>query len=187
MAQNNNQQQQNTSSAFEKEDAYRSLEMVNTWINNLDTKVSFALALVGVLIGVIFSEGLPNAFQRISEVPKLAELNGGEIIAALLVGILYLTSFCSVYSFMMAIIARVKNENNAPSIFFFCSIGAIGLQNYKDKVNHLTEAQLLEDLEEQIHANSKICSKKAKWYNKGIKLLVSTIILWFICMTFQLI
>ena len=96
MAQNNNQQQQNTSSAFEKEDAYRSLEMVNTWINNLDTKVSFALALVGVLIGVIFSEGLPNAFQRISEVPKLAELNGGEIIAALLVGILYLTSFCSV-------------------------------------------------------------------------------------------
>lgn len=30
MAQNNNQQQQNTSSAFEKEDAYRSLEMVNT-------------------------------------------------------------------------------------------------------------------------------------------------------------
>lgn len=49
MAQNNNQQQQNTSSAFEKEDAYRSLEMVNTWINNLDTKVSFALALVGAL------------------------------------------------------------------------------------------------------------------------------------------
>ena len=82
---------------------------------------------------------------------------------------------------------RVKNENNAPSIFFFCSIGEMGLQNYKDKVNHLTEAQLLEDLEEQIHANSKICSKKAKWYNKGIKLLVSTIILWFICMTFQLI
>lgn len=186
MAQNNSQQQ-NTSSAFEKEDAYRSLEMINTWISNLDTKVSFALALVGVLIGVIFSEGLPNAFQRISEVSKLAELNGGEIIAALLVGVLYLTSFCSVYNFMMAIIARIKNENNAPSIFFFGSIGAMGLQNYKDKVNHLTETQLLEDLEEQIHTNSKICSKKAKWYNKGIKLLVSTIILWFICMTFQLI
>lgn len=62
MVQNNNQQQQNIGSAFEKEDAYRSLEMVNTWISNLDTKVSFALALVGVLTGVIFSEGLPNAF-----------------------------------------------------------------------------------------------------------------------------
>ena len=49
---------------------------------------------------------------------------------------------------------------------FFCSIGAMGLQNYKDKVNHLTEAQLLEDLEEQIHANSKICSKRQNGITK---------------------
>ena len=46
-----------------------------------DTKVSFALALAGVLIGVIFEKGMPSAFERITEVSKLAELSGREIIA----------------------------------------------------------------------------------------------------------
>lgn len=52
MAQNDNQQQENR--AFKKEDAYETLGIINTWIGNMDTKVSFALALAGVLIGVIF-------------------------------------------------------------------------------------------------------------------------------------
>lgn len=86
-------------------------------VGNMDTKVSFALALAGVLIGVIFEKGMPSAFERITEVSKLAELSGGEIIAAILVALLYLSSFISILCFMLSIIARVKNLNNAPSIF----------------------------------------------------------------------
>ncbi len=185
MAQNNNQQQVNA--AYTKEDAYQSLEMINTWISNIDTKVSFALALVGVLIGIIFASGFPKALQRICEVSKLAELSGGEIIASLFVILLYIVSFLSIISFMFAIIARVKNLNNAPSIFFFGSIGVMSLQNYTDKVNQMTEDQIIRDLEEQIHTNSRICSQKAKWYNIGIKFLMVMIVLWFICMVFRLI
>ena len=47
MAQNDNQQQENR--AFKKEDAYETLGIINTWIGNMDTKVSFALALAGVV------------------------------------------------------------------------------------------------------------------------------------------
>lgn len=94
------------------------------------------------LIGMIFSGGLPNAFQRITEISKLSELNGGEIFAALLVGLLYCANFLSIVSFMWAIIARVKNMNNVPSLFFFGSIGAIELQNYRDKANYITEQEI---------------------------------------------
>lgn len=187
MTQSINQQQQNTNLVYTKEDAYQSLGMINTWISNIDTKVSFALALVGVLVGIIFSTGLPNAWQRISEVSKIAELNGGEIIAAILVCLLYIVSFLSLVCFMLAIIARVKNLNNAPSIYFFGSIGGMELQYYKDKVNQITEQHIIEDLEEQIHTNSRICSKKAKWYNIGVNFLAATVVLWFICMAFRLI
>lgn len=183
----NNSGQQSINQAYKKEDAYQTLGIVNTWISNLDTKVSFALALVGVLIGIIFSSGLPNAFQRVTEVSKLAELSGGEIIAAILVSMLYLVSFLSTVSFMLAIIARVKNLNNAPSIFFFGSISEMELHNYRDRANQITEEEIIKDLGEQIYTNSRICSQKAKWYNIGIKLLVTTIVLWFICMTFRLI
>lgn len=185
MTQNN--QQSNINQSYKKEDAYQSLGMINTWINNIDTKVSFALALSGVLIGIIFSAGLPNAWKKVSEVSKLAELNGGEIIASILVFLLYIVSFLSILFFMLAIIARVKNLNNALSIFFFGSIGKMKLHDYEDKVSKITDQQIIEDLVEQIHTNSRICSKKAQWYNLGIKFLVATILLWFICMTFRLI
>ena len=33
---------------LKKEDAYETLGIINTWIGNMDTKVSFALALAGV-------------------------------------------------------------------------------------------------------------------------------------------
>lgn len=179
--------QQNVKQAYKKEDAYQTLGIINTWISNLDTKVSFALALIGVLTSMIFSEGLPNAFQRVTEISKLAELNGGEIIAAILVFSLYLVSFVSILYFMLAIMAKIKNTNNAQSIFFFGSLSGMEPLQYKDIVKNMTEQQIIEDLEEQIHTNSIICSKKAKCYNTGIKFSVATIILWFICMTFRLI
>lgn len=186
MAQNDNQQQENR--AFKKEDAYETLGIINTWIGNMDAKVSFALALAlaGVLIGVIFEKGMPSAFERIIEVSKLAELSGGEIIAVILVALLYLSSFISILCFMLSIIARVKNLNNAPSIFFFGSIGNMTLENYKSAVKDMDEKEMIDDLEEQIHTNSKICSLKAKWYNKGIRFLLVTVVLWFVCMIFQL-
>ena len=185
MENDNNQTQENR--AFKKEDAYETLGIINTWIGNMDIKVSFALALAGVLIGVIFEKGMPSAFERITEVSKLAELSGGEIIAAILVALLYLSSFISILCFMLSIIARVKNLNNASSIFFFGSIGNMTLENYKSAVKDMDEKEMIDDLEEQIHTNSKICSLKAKWYNKGIKFLLATVILWFVCMIFQLI
>lgn len=77
--------------------------------------------------------------------------------------------------------------NNAPSIFFFGSIGNMTLENYKNAVKDMDEKEMIDDLEEQIHTNSKICSLKAKWYNMGIKFLLLTVILWFVCMIFQLI
>ena len=185
MSQNTNQQHENK--AFKKEDAYETLGIINTWIGNMDTKVSFALALAGVLIGVIFEKGMPDAFKRIAEVSKLSELSGGEIISAILVSLLYLSSFISILCFMLSIIARVKNLNNAPSIFFFFSIGNMKLENYKSAVKNMEEKEIVDDLEEQIHTNSKICSLKAKWYNKGIRFLLVTVVLWFVCMIFQLI
>ena len=106
MAQNDNQQQENR--AFKKEDAYETLGIINAWIGNMDTKVSFALALAGVLIGVIFEKGMPSVFERITEVSKLAELSGGEIIAAILVALLYLSSFISILCFMLSVDALLK-------------------------------------------------------------------------------
>lgn len=182
MAQNNQSNQEYT-----KEDAYQTLKMINTWIGNIDTKVSFALALVGVLVGSIFGTGLPSALKIVSKISKLEELNGGEIIGAILVCLLYVISFISILCFLLAIMAKIKNTNNTQSVFFFGTIATMKLLDYKTKLSNMSQQEVLEDLEEQIHTNSMICIKKAKCYNIGIKFLLATIVLWFICMTFRLI
>ena len=71
MAQNDNQQHEYK--AYKKEDAYETLGIINTWIGNMDTKVSFALTLAGVLIGVIFEKGMPNALKAIGKVTTITK------------------------------------------------------------------------------------------------------------------
>ena len=185
MLKEGNQHQQKL--AFDKEDAYETLGIINTWIGNIDTKVSFSLSLSGALISVIFDKGMPRIFKRIAEVSNLQVLSGGDLIGALLVALLYLSSFISILCFMLSIIARVNNPSNAQSVFFFGSIGNMTLVNYKSSVKDMEEQDIINDLEEQIHTNSVLCSLKAKWYNRGMKYLLATVILWFICMIFQLI
>ena len=40
---------------YDEDKAYKSLENINSWINNSDTKVSIILGLLGVIFTVIFS------------------------------------------------------------------------------------------------------------------------------------
>lgn len=173
-------------SGYTKDDSYKTLQTINTWISNIDTKVSFTLAFIGVISTLIFKSEKPNALKRVCEVSKLGELNGGEVIGAILVVILYILSFMSIICFMLAITARVKNENNNKSIFFFGSIASMSLLEYKEKIDGMSEKNIVEDLLEQIHTNSKICSKKVKYYNLGNKILLLMLVVWFICTSFRL-
>ncbi|MCQ2014613.1 MULTISPECIES: Pycsar system effector family protein [Clostridium] len=173
-------------SDYTKDDSYKTLQTINTWISNIDTKVSFTLAFIGVISTLIFKSEQPNALERVCEVSKLGELNGGEVIGAILVVILYILSFMSIICFMLAITARVKNENNNKSIFFFGSIASMSLSEYKEKINGISANNIVEDLQEQIYTNSKICSKKVKFYNLGNKILLLMIVVWFICTSFRL-
>lgn len=92
---------------YTKEDVYRTLDMINNWINNIDTKVSFALALAGILMGFIFNMTLSD--------------NEGTMVLVLTL-LLYIANFGALLYFVLAITARVDNPNNAQSIFFFGSI-----------------------------------------------------------------
>lgn len=141
---------------YTKEDVYRTLDMINNWINNIDTKVSFALALAGILMGFIFNMTLSD--------------NEGTMVLVLTL-LLYIANFGALLYFVLAITARVDNPNNAQSIFFFGSISTFKLVDYIEKTNNITEQEILEDLKEQVHTNSLICNKKVKHFIRGIKFL----------------
>lgn len=172
------------SDSFNREDAYKSLTMINTWISNIDTKTSIMIALEGVLLGFVFSSSnAPNMhyfyYQR-----WLLLFSFSNFIALVLVFSFYIISFLSMLFFMLVLIARVDKGN---SIYFFGSIANMEFTEYEQKVSSISKNELLIDLKSQIHINSKICTKKAGSYNKGNKLLIATIALLFINKMFGLI
>ncbi|APU87010.1 hypothetical protein [Clostridium botulinum] len=87
-------------SNYNREDAYKTLEIINLWIGNIDTKISFVLAFMAVLIGFIFTKGLPNSFQNVAD-KKLLELKGIDILGILIVLSLYCTSLISIIFFCL--------------------------------------------------------------------------------------
>ena len=180
MAQNNDKKK-----IFDKEDAYRTLELTNSWVSNVDTKISFALALVGSLSAFIFKGGLPNAIQNVIDKGKFSSLTGGDVITVIIVVLLYIACLSSILCLLLGMVSRIKA--NGDSLFFFGTIGAKKFEEYEKKILYFEEEHILKDLLEQIHTNSKICKKKMWFYNKGIHILISTVVLWFICMVFHLI
>lgn len=168
---------------YSREDAYQSLEMVNSWINNVDSKVSYALAFIGVIIGFVFIQGTPKAFTNISQAD---EITCRMLLESILVVLLYIASFLAIVFLVLAIIARTQFQTSKRSAFFFGTIANEEKNSYVERVTKMSEKEIIEDILGQVHINSGICLRKMKLYNIGITFFTISIILCFICMIFHL-
>lgn len=162
-----------------REGAEFALEQVNSWINNVDGKVSNALAFSGILIGFILVQGTPQAFTELTAMEGIGFVS---LLKAALVVSLYVVSLVAICFFLYAILCRVTVPSGIKSHLFFGSIQDITYQEYCKEFMALTEDAYITELLEQIHTNSTICSKKAAYYNQGIKALFVAVILCFVCM-----
>lgn len=174
---------------FSKEDAYKLLAIINTWISNFDSKSSLALGLLGVIMGFVFKGDKPILLPQLLKLLKLEEVSGYEIIVAIMIIGLHLSIIIAIIRFMIVITARINNPNKSTlkSKFFFGSICDFELDDYKNNISFMTDKDIINDLVEQIHTNSNICTIKAKNYKLGIYALFSTILFYFLCKILNLI
>ena len=52
---------------FNHDDAYKTLETINMWINNVDTKAATVLGIVGVAFSIVFSSDTARIVKHIVE------------------------------------------------------------------------------------------------------------------------
>lgn len=168
---------------------FATLGIINSWISNTDSKISFMLAFLGVLSGFIFNSGLPQAYQSIGSIESIDNLSGGQIIGVILVTSLYMLLVLSCFKFLSALTAKLKGTNsnlNHSSLFFFGSISNHSLEVYTNKYLELTEEEAMKQVLEQVYTNSEICTQKLKDYNDGMKFTKWMTAIWFVCSIFQL-
>ncbi|MBU7218583.1 hypothetical protein [Staphylococcus gallinarum] len=150
------------------------LETIRSWINNCDTKVSFALTFEVFLLGFIFSN---DNLKNLTEIKKEINLYSIILLVSFLITMMFLL-FALVH-FYKTLKANTNFEGNYPnmkSVLYYGSISDGDFNHFRQNVNNLDIYKLNQDYLMQIHINSVICQKKFDNYNKGLKYLFISLI-----------
>lgn len=158
---------------IESEDLNIIFDRINNWINNCDTKSSIVLSFVGIILGIIFTTDY---------ITKLFEIYKKIYLSTNLVNLLFLLfSIGSIICIIKGIIhlilcirAKIDINNEygliTDSLIYYKSIAVnSNYKEYEEKMDKLNQDTLKKEIISQIYINSKICTKKFKNYNIGLK------------------
>jgi len=141
---------------------FRSLELINRWIENADTKASIILGFSGVFLGF---------FIKWMEKFLNLELINYCLIKFILIstiGVTCLILLClGIYSLFQVLFPNVKEH--CPSIFYFSSISNLKLEEFINKIKSIKDDEIEDDLINQIYINAKIANAKFTNLSTGIK------------------
>lgn len=167
--------------SYTKEDAYRTLENITSWIQNCDNKVSILLASYIVIIAT---------FLGLDYINKIVDILNYMFTNTNLFSILYIHIFITSiifivigFAFLIRVLFPKMNLNKfkhtkSNSILYFSSISKIDNVNvYKKIVKNYSEKNLYDDILSQIYINSTICNDKFKKYKNGLLFSILGIIL----------
>lgn len=153
---------------MKKEDLWKNFENINKWINNCDSKSMILFGFIGA-IGFLLNKELFNV--DFSQLGILIWLN------IILVTIFVLTYMGAIYYLFKSINPNITGKYN--SLIFF---GNITSKNYKKFDNELNDKnyKIEEDLQKQVHINSKIVVQKYSNFKRSLFLLGGSLIVYVI-------
>ena len=148
------------------DDEFKTLEIINFWIANCDTKTSILLAIYGVVLSLSLSSDKIRLLRNIV-VACFATQSMGNVLYF----IFLLTSigifFFGLYKLIRVLLPKIDLQN--PSVMFFGSVARIpSLNEYKLKVDTISDEELHKDLLGQIYAAAKICNQKFQNQKAGL-------------------
>lgn len=169
--------------------AEKTIDRINFWLGNVDSKVSFVLSFAGIFLGFIFaSDSITKSIEEYIKFITSNDLTFGKFIFSCIALLLFIASMVfmgiSIYNLLGALKGRINPDTyiqanlETKSILFWGSIAnSTNYTAYKQKMDSLTDVNLSNDLKSQAYINSLICSKKFELYNKAINKLTWGIIL----------
>lgn len=165
------------------EESIRNLERVNYWISNCDTKISFALAFAGILVGGFFASsiitdsltGLVKKLLSLNDIENNVNIPYVTITTVALSAFIILISISVTFLFL-AMKGKLKSDKQeglpSTSTIYFGVIQSKSFVEFKKSVYEQSKDALTTDYLSQTYINSKIANKKFELYNKGIRFLI---------------
>lgn len=137
---------------------YRNLERIIVWVGNADTKTLIVLAFQGAIIAVVATTG--------AAIRRAIGLQPEAWLQILLYGLF--TGFGACFCLSLIFAFRAINPDTTPreaeeakrSPFFFATIAAMSLAEFRDRVRGLDAETIEEELIKQTHVNAGIVTRK---------------------------
>lgn len=153
------------------DNAYRTLENVNSWIVAADNKSSILIAFIALLVG--FTSG---TYGKIFDVV----LNGNNAVIAfgIILVLIYLTClFIIIYHLIKVFIARLRvvGESEDVNLVSFISISKLSRNEYLELAKNTSNEKLNEMILAQVFVNSKIALRKMKHFNQAMFFCITLI------------
>ncbi len=160
-------------------DAKEVLARIIGFVLNCDSKAGMVLAISGV-ISLIFTNSrvvslIISFHEMLSNISEL--FSTGLTVIIICCGCTFLFG---VFNLTCAIAARVAYSGKN-SKTYFADISNVDISTYKTEFKNQTQEEILEDLLDTIYVNSCICTKKYRYYNRGLNSIRYTVA-FFICM-----
>lgn len=176
---------------FEIQDLESRLARVVEWVRACDTKTSFLLALVGVMLPIalqskLLQDDMMTAFKQIGDKAFgcVGILNAIYVVVIMGFGLLLLIS-C--WKFLNVLYAK-RSESLSERIFgssketidssvfkdsllHFHQISKLTYEQFKSDFDAETSDDLREDLLSQVYINARRCNEKYSDYNDGVRYL----------------
>lgn len=162
-------------------DAEAILERILGFNNNSESKTGITLTIVGVILTVIFAlsgDDILNIFRTMFAAPDTTG-----IIFVILFFISLITAIYGIYRLVRVLVPVLDSDDcdtgdfETDSRIFFGNIYSNnkGYNDYRDKMLSYCSEEHLNDLWSQIYVNSRVCSKKFKNFNAGLKVTLPSL------------
>lgn len=153
---------------YTKEDATYTLDSVNEWIENCDTKTAIIMGIYGVIITIILSTDWLKEMIAILET-VVSNMSFWNILYLSFFTIAILVIVLGMLKFILVLIPKITNTNSKTSNLFWGDISKNKtFKKYKNAINNLSEDDVIDDILQQVYTNSKICTLKFNNYKIGI-------------------
>lgn len=156
------------------------LDLVNTWIANLDTKVSISCGIFSIVIAVLVftSENYFNNLEIVGVKRSccLIAFGWNAVLAGLSFVISVIMHFVAITPNMFG--EKKEKDNKIEYSIFYENIRKFKDVNaYKEEVKKARENNFTDELLNEIYYNSVICSKKMHLFTSAVRIGTVSIIL----------
>ena len=143
------------------------MDRIIGFVERYFTKTSIMLGVWGVVISIFFEENVSNAVVNTFS-QAIHNVNFLSVCFIVVCTISILLFITGIIFFCITLVARAKNSHKDSKMFYTDIASNKNVDEYKNKIEQLTETDIREDYINQIYINSKLCKKKNSSYNKGV-------------------